>query len=82
VFPLPGQSAIESTDLVSVTVSIGVAVYPRHAHTGSDLLEAADQALYAAKAAGRDAVVLAGSGFTSLSVSEEDQLFVNRAVHR
>jgi diguanylate cyclase (GGDEF)-like protein len=82
VFPLPGQSAVESTDLVSVTVSIGVSVYPRHAHTGSDLLEAADQALYAAKAAGRDAVVLAGSGFTSLSVSEEDQLFVNRAVHR
>jgi diguanylate cyclase (GGDEF)-like protein len=44
---------------VRVTVSVGVAVYPRHARAGVDLLDAADQALYAAKAAGRDAVVLA-----------------------
>ncbi|MEO3742610.1 diguanylate cyclase [Plantactinospora sp. B5E13] len=40
--------------LVSVTVSIGVAVYPDHATTGPHLLAAADEALYAAKAAGRD----------------------------
>ena len=47
-------------DAVSVTVSIGVAVFPRHARTGDELLEAADQALYAAKEAGRDTFVLAG----------------------
>ncbi|HEX6499614.1 MAG TPA: diguanylate cyclase [Micromonosporaceae bacterium] len=40
---------------VPVTVSIGIAVYPDHAGTGPELLEAADDALYAAKAAGRDA---------------------------
>ena len=40
---------------ISVTVSIGVAVFPEHGTTGSAVLEAADRALYAAKAAGRDA---------------------------
>ncbi|MFD0787905.1 GGDEF domain-containing protein, partial [Micromonospora azadirachtae] len=39
---------------VRVTVSIGIAVYPDHANTGQQVLEAADDALYAAKAAGRD----------------------------
>ena len=37
-----------------VTTSIGIAVYPQHAETAEDLITAADQALYAAKAAGRD----------------------------
>jgi two-component system, cell cycle response regulator len=41
--------------MISVTVSIGVAVYPEHGATGPAVLEAADIALYAAKAAGRDA---------------------------
>ncbi|GAA1039944.1 hypothetical protein GCM10009557_59870 [Virgisporangium ochraceum] len=41
--------------MINVTVSIGVAVYPEHGATGSAVLEAADIALYAAKAAGRDA---------------------------
>ncbi|HEY2949217.1 MAG TPA: diguanylate cyclase [Micromonosporaceae bacterium] len=39
---------------VRVTVSIGIAVYPHHGSYGPDLLDAADDALYAAKAAGRD----------------------------
>ncbi|WP_442791652.1 diguanylate cyclase [Micromonospora sp. NBC_01813] len=39
---------------VSVTVSIGMAVYPDHAIGGEEVLDAADDALYAAKAAGRD----------------------------
>ncbi|TDC35751.1 diguanylate cyclase [Micromonospora sp. 15K316] len=39
---------------VRVTVSIGIAVYPDHASTGQEVLEAADDALYDAKAAGRD----------------------------
>jgi two-component system, cell cycle response regulator len=44
----------DSDHAISVTVSIGVAVYPEHGATGSAVLEAADLALYAAKAAGRD----------------------------
>jgi diguanylate cyclase (GGDEF)-like protein len=39
---------------ITVTVSIGVAVYPDHGATGPAVLEAADDALYAAKTAGRD----------------------------
>ncbi|MFG1954114.1 diguanylate cyclase [Micromonospora sp. NPDC048830] len=44
---------------IAVTVSVGIAVYPDHATTGQQVLDAADEALYAAKAAGRDAWRLA-----------------------
>ncbi|MFN8078196.1 MAG: diguanylate cyclase [Kineosporiaceae bacterium] len=37
-----------------VTVSIGIATYPEHAGSASDVLHAADVALYAAKSAGRN----------------------------
>ena len=39
---------------LDVTVSIGVAVFPDHGTTATTLLRRADEALYAAKAAGRD----------------------------
>ena len=45
---------------LAVTVSVGVAVAPLHAVDGGSLLAAADAALYAAKRAGRDRVVVAG----------------------
>ncbi len=41
------------------TVSIGIATYPLHGATKGDLLRAADQALYTAKAQGRNRVVVA-----------------------
>jgi diguanylate cyclase (GGDEF)-like protein len=44
-----------------VTVSIGVAAYPGDGITSRALLDAADTALYRAKAEGRDRVVAAGS---------------------
>jgi len=44
---------------VPVTVSIGIAVFPRHGLTEVEVLQAADQALYAAKTAGRDTYALA-----------------------
>jgi two-component system, cell cycle response regulator len=46
---------------INVSVSIGVAVYPDHGTSGPRVLEAADDALYAAKAAGRDTYRLARS---------------------
>ena len=47
--------------LIPVTVSIGVAVFPRHATNGPEVLDAADEALYAAKTAGRDTYALANT---------------------
>lgn len=43
-----------------VTASIGVASYPAHGESFHGLVEAADKALYAAKQAGRDRVMVAG----------------------
>jgi diguanylate cyclase (GGDEF)-like protein len=47
--------------LGTLTVSIGVAIYPEHGKTVDDILRAADEALYRAKDAGRDQVMLASS---------------------
>jgi diguanylate cyclase (GGDEF)-like protein len=41
-----------------ITASLGVALFPRHGEDPDNLLRAADEALYAAKAAGRDRVML------------------------
>jgi diguanylate cyclase (GGDEF)-like protein len=46
---------------VGVTASLGVAAIPEHAAEPDKLLRAADRALYAGKAAGRDRVVVAGA---------------------
>jgi diguanylate cyclase (GGDEF)-like protein len=46
---------------IGVTVSIGIAVYPDHAATGQQVLDAADDALYAAKAGGRDTYRIAAA---------------------
>jgi diguanylate cyclase (GGDEF)-like protein len=54
---------VEPGDLaIKVTVSIGIAMYPEHGDTGAKLLAAADDALYAAKAAGRDTYRIARGG--------------------
>ena len=52
---------------IPITVSIGIAVYPDHGLSGSAVLEAADQALYTAKAAGRDTVRSAPAAATGAS---------------
>ncbi|WP_432903056.1 diguanylate cyclase [Micromonospora matsumotoense] len=52
-----GHAGILTT--IAVSVSIGIAVYPDHASTGAEVLDAADEALYAAKGAGRDGYRLA-----------------------
>ncbi|MBL8097347.1 MAG: GGDEF domain-containing protein [Anaerolineales bacterium] len=51
--PLGGQ------ELAAVTLSLGVAVFPGHGTNSAVILKAADDALYRAKAAGRNRVVVA-----------------------
>jgi diguanylate cyclase (GGDEF)-like protein/PAS domain S-box-containing protein len=45
--------------LGSITISLGVACFPDHGLTGDAVIRAADQALYQAKAKGRDRVTVA-----------------------
>lgn len=52
----------ERDRLRGVTASLGVALYPEHAGDAEALLRAADQALYEAKAAGRNQVRVFGGG--------------------
>jgi diguanylate cyclase (GGDEF)-like protein/PAS domain S-box-containing protein len=49
----------DGQSITSVTVSIGMALYPVHGRTNHGLLQAADQALYKAKELGRNCVVIA-----------------------
>jgi diguanylate cyclase (GGDEF)-like protein/PAS domain S-box-containing protein len=49
---------------VNLTMSVGVAIFPDHGADASALIAAADQAMYHAKAAGRDRVVVASSELT------------------
>jgi len=44
-----------------LTISGGVAVYPYHGDTRDELVKTADAALYAAKEAGRNQILSAGS---------------------
>lgn len=49
-------TATPQGDMIRVTVSIGIAAFPRDGDTGPALINAADQALYAAKHEGRNLV--------------------------
>ena len=55
---IPGRNPEQS---LRVTISLGVSSFPAHADTKQDLIRRADQALYAAKAAGRNRVMAATS---------------------
>ena len=52
-----------------VTASIGVAGFPEHGTSAAQIVKLADEALYQAKAEGRDRVVLAGALTTQKAVS-------------
>ncbi len=49
----------EEQILASITLSVGVAIFPEHGSSSAVILKAVDDALYRAKHAGRDTVVVA-----------------------
>jgi diguanylate cyclase (GGDEF)-like protein/PAS domain S-box-containing protein len=53
------QILIHDGEVLSATLSAGVAVYPLHGVTSEEIIRKADQAMYAAKAAGRNLVIMA-----------------------
>lgn len=66
-------AAISVTGLEQrITVSIGVAVLPDHAGDADALLRAADRALYAAKANGRNRVDVANTADSPLGISPQE----------
>jgi diguanylate cyclase (GGDEF)-like protein/PAS domain S-box-containing protein len=60
----------QGKSLGMVTFSIGVAVFPEHGTTPKELMAAADAALYEAKRAGRDRVVVATKTSAGMVVPE------------
>lgn len=53
------QILIHEGEVLNATLSAGVAVYPLHGTTSDEVIRKADQAMYAAKAAGRNLVIMA-----------------------
>ncbi len=47
---------LDGSDELSITISVGVAAYPQHGATVDELINTADQGLYAAKQGGRNRV--------------------------
>jgi two-component system, cell cycle response regulator len=58
-------AARTATGGVHLTVSVGIACYPEHATSATELLRAADTAMYEAKRRGRNRVMTAGPALVS-----------------
>jgi diguanylate cyclase (GGDEF)-like protein len=52
------QSALPHEQSLPISVSLGIAIYPEHAHQAEELVKLADTALYWSKTGGRNDVRL------------------------
>lgn len=59
--------------LGSITFSVGVANFPMHGHTAETLLRVADEALYRAKASGRDCVMTGAIALHAIRTKDNKQ---------
>lgn len=66
--------------LPNVTASMGVAMFPDHGSNFTELVSLADEALYAAKRAGRNCVLVAEPSAQEVDESEPEQRFLPQAV--
>jgi diguanylate cyclase (GGDEF)-like protein/putative nucleotidyltransferase with HDIG domain len=66
---------------IPLTLSVGVAAYPAHGTTTDDLMRSADEALYAAKALGRDRTVLHSAEIAGILSSREAQQRAGEETH-
>lgn len=77
--PPPGPHATALP--CSVTLSLGVAVFPEHGRTGAEAFQAADRALYSAKTAGRDCVAMADNPSHDSAAGQETSAQEERGSH-
>ncbi len=68
------ELSMNQLTLGTVTISIGVAVYPEKAKSPDELIKAADEALYIAKENGRNQVVVFGAQVKSLEDKSSEQI--------
>jgi diguanylate cyclase (GGDEF)-like protein len=59
-------------DLPRITISVGVATFPDGGSAPMEVLKVADNALYVAKAQGRNRVELSASGKTSVAAASSE----------
>src|SRR4051812_45306915 len=64
---------------IHITVSIGIAAYPTHAESRTDLVHEADLAVYRAKVQGRNRVVIAGGETVIAAQSTPQRVVMRRA---
>ena len=75
-------SAASPSTIVRLTISIGLASFPHDADSKSELLKAADAALYESKRAGRNQVVLYSELYTNRERRQEKRLSIALPVVR
>jgi diguanylate cyclase (GGDEF)-like protein/PAS domain S-box-containing protein len=71
--------ALSSAEPVSVSASVGVAILPLHATSAAGLVKAADSAMYAAKAAGRNCARLFSA---DMAEHAQRRLALEQGLHR
>ena len=70
------RTAVEhefAADAAVLTFSFGIATFPHHGRSADSVLEAADQALYAAKALGRNRCVIFNPELSAIFTPEDDR---------
>jgi diguanylate cyclase (GGDEF)-like protein len=73
--------ALSEDTWIAVTVSVGAACFPLHGDSPNELVATADRAMYAAKARGRDRVVVGEAVATSTAVVTDHTAMIDYLSH-